>query len=109
MTIVVGDRVPAGKLQTMRSDEVVTLTTAEIFDGKRVVMFAVPGAFTPACSATHLPGFLLRIDEIKAKNVDTVACLAVNDDGSGSPHLQPVGRVAPFPAFVFVMAPQPPC
>ena len=79
MTIKVGDRIPAGKLQTMTSNEVVTLTTAEIFDGKRVVLFAVPGAFTPACSGTHLPGFLLRVDEIEAKNVDTVACLAVND------------------------------
>jgi peroxiredoxin len=55
------------------------LTTEEIFSGKKVVLFAVPGAFTPTCSAKHLPGYLQNADAIKAKGVDTIACLAVND------------------------------
>jgi peroxiredoxin len=55
------------------------LTTAELFDGKRVVLFSVPGAFTPTCDAKHLPGYLELADQIRAKGVDTIACMAVND------------------------------
>lgn len=55
------------------------MSTSEVFDGKKVVLFAVPGAFTPTCSVAHLPGFVVHVDDIKAKGVDTVACMAVND------------------------------
>ncbi|MCL4151260.1 UNVERIFIED_CONTAM: hypothetical protein GTU68_053995 [Idotea baltica] len=55
------------------------ISSDELFNGKKVVMFAVPGAFTPTCSETHLPGFIVSVDDIKAKGVDTVACVAVND------------------------------
>jgi len=55
------------------------ISTSEIFDGKKVVLFAVPGAFTPTCSVSHLPGFVVHVDDIKAKGVDTVACMSVND------------------------------
>jgi peroxiredoxin len=55
------------------------LTTAELFDGKRVVLFSVPGAFTPTCSAKHLPGYVELADKLRAKGVDTIACMAVND------------------------------
>jgi peroxiredoxin len=55
------------------------ISTSDIFDGKKVVLFAVPGAFTPTCSVAHLPGFVVHVDDIKAKGVDTVACMAVND------------------------------
>lgn len=79
MTIQTGDKIPEAKLWTMTSDGPKPITTSEIFDGKKVVLFAVPGAFTPGCSNTHLPGFVVNHDEIKAKGVDTVACVAVND------------------------------
>ncbi len=79
MTIGVGDKIPSGTLTTMGADGPAPLTTAEIFAGKKVVMFAVPGAFTPTCSAKHLPGFVAAAGDIKAKGVDTIACLSVND------------------------------
>lgn len=79
MTIRAGDRLPPGEFQTMTRDGVENLTTEEVFGDKKVVLFAVPGAFTPTCSDTHLPGFLAHVDEIKSRGVDTVACLAVND------------------------------
>ena len=79
MAIQAGDRLPQGTFQTMTRDGVASLTRDEVFGGKKVVLFAVPGAFTPTCSETHLPGFLSLADEIKAKGVDTLACLAVND------------------------------
>jgi peroxiredoxin len=79
MTIKVGDKLPSTKLKTMTKDGVKDITTDEIFKGKTVVLFALPGAFTPTCSAKHLPGFVQRIDEIKGKGVDAVACLSVND------------------------------
>ena len=63
----------------MTADGPKDLTTDEIFKGKKVVMFALPGAFTPTCSASHLPGFVVKNDEIKGKGVDTIACLSVND------------------------------
>ncbi|MGB8275209.1 MAG: peroxiredoxin [Alphaproteobacteria bacterium] len=79
MTIKVGDRLPKGTLSRMTKDGPAPISTDEIFKGKRVVLFAVPGAFTPTCSAAHLPGFVKHAAAIKAKKVDTIACLAVND------------------------------
>jgi len=79
MAIEVSERIPAGSLQTMTRDGVETLSSDDIFAGKRVVLFAVPGAFTPSCSDVHLPGFLARAEEFAAHGVDTLACLAVND------------------------------
>jgi peroxiredoxin len=79
MTIQEGDRIPQGTLKHMTSDGVAEISTDELFSGKKVVVFALPGAFTPTCSAKHLPGFVANADEIKAKGVDTIACLSVND------------------------------
>jgi peroxiredoxin len=79
MTIQVGERIPDGTLHHMTENGPEAITTGEIFDGKKVVLFALPGAFTPTCSAKHLPGFVAKADEIKAKGVDTIACLSVND------------------------------
>ena len=80
MTIQVGDKIPAcTTLKVMGSKGPQGITTAELFDGKKVVMFAVPGAFTPGCSLTHLPGYVVKADEIKAKGVDSIICLSVND------------------------------
>ena len=79
MAIKVGDRVPTGTFTVMTAEGPKPKTTDELFKGKKVVLFAVPGAFTPTCSAKHLPGFVLNVDAIKAKGVDTVACIAVND------------------------------
>ena len=79
MTIKVGDKVPSVKLKTMTSEGMSEVTTDELFGGKKVVLFALPGAFTPTCSAQHLPGFVKKADEIKGKGVGTVACLSVND------------------------------
>lgn len=79
MTIEIGDRIPEVTLKTATSDGVRDVSTAELFSGKKVVLFAVPGAFTPTCSDTHLPGFLARADEIKAKGADTIACIAMHD------------------------------
>jgi peroxiredoxin len=79
MTIKVGDKIPSAKLQHKTKDGVQTITTDELFKGKKVVLFALPGAFTPTCSAKHLPGFVNHFNELKGKGVDTVACLSVND------------------------------
>ena len=79
MTIKAGDRMPEGKFKTMGEKGPQDLTTAELFDGKRVVLFSVPGAFTPTCSAKHLPGYVELADKLRAKGVDTIACMAVND------------------------------
>jgi glutaredoxin/glutathione-dependent peroxiredoxin len=79
MAIKVGDRIPSAKLRHMTAEGPKEISTDEIFKGKKVVMFAVPGAFTPTCSAKHLPGFVQNAAAIKAKGVDTIACLAVND------------------------------
>ncbi len=77
--ISVGDRFPEAKVQVMGASGPEPTTTSELFAGKTVALFAVPGAFTPTCSAKHLPGFVENADAIKAKGVDTIACLAVND------------------------------
>ena len=79
MTIAVGDRLPAATFKTMVDGAPVAVTTAEVFAGKTVALFAVPGAFTPGCSKTHLPGYLANHDAILAKGVDTIVCVAVND------------------------------
>ncbi|MBL8831206.1 MAG: peroxiredoxin [Rhodospirillales bacterium] len=79
MTIQVGDKVPSVKLKTMTKDGMKDLTTDDIFKGKKVAIFGLPGAFTPTCSAKHLPGFVQNFDALKAKGVDTVACVSVND------------------------------
>ncbi|HWA92020.1 MAG TPA: peroxiredoxin [Rhizomicrobium sp.] len=79
MTIKVGDKIPQATLMQMKDGGPKPVTTAELFDGKKVVLFALPGAFTPTCSAKHLPGFITQAGAIKAKGIDTIACLSVND------------------------------
>jgi glutaredoxin/glutathione-dependent peroxiredoxin len=79
MTIKVGDTIPSMKLMVATPDGPKETSTDEIFKGKKVVLFAVPGAFTPTCSNRHLPGFVENADAFRAKGVDTVACIAVND------------------------------
>lgn len=79
MTIEVGDRVPQAKLKTMSADGPRDVQTDELFRGKKTALFAVPGAFTPTCSARHLPGFVEQADALKAKGVDQIVCIAVND------------------------------
>jgi len=79
MTISVGDKIPSAMMTTMTPDGPGPVSTDEFFAGKKVVLFAVPGAFTPTCSAKHLPGFVTQADEILAKGVDTIACMSVND------------------------------
>lgn len=79
MTIKTGDRMPAGTFTRMSKDGPQKLTTDQLFKGKTVVLFSVPGAFTPTCDARHLPGFVDLADAYRAKGVDTVACMAVND------------------------------
>ena len=79
MTIAIGDKLPQVEFLTMTGDGQQKVSTDVIFAGRKVVLFAVPGAFTPTCSMNHLPGFLKSADAIKAKGVDTIACLTVND------------------------------
>lgn len=79
MTIKAGDKVPAGTFTRMTKDGPQKMTTEQLFKGKKVVLFSVPGAFTPTCDARHLPGFVELAGAIKAKGVDTIACTAVND------------------------------
>jgi glutaredoxin/glutathione-dependent peroxiredoxin len=79
MTIKAGERMPAGSFKHMTKDGPANITTDELFKGKLVVLFCVPGAFTPTCDAKHLPGFVQLADQIRATGVDTIACMAVND------------------------------
>lgn len=79
MSIAIGDTMPAGEFGVMGGEGPDKVTTDQLFSGKKVVLFSVPGAFTPTCSAKHLPGYVEQADAIKAKGVDTIACLAVND------------------------------
>lgn len=79
MAIKVGERMPSGALKVMTKDGPKDLSTDDLFKGKKVVLFSVPGAFTPTCDAKHLPGFVQLADQIRAKGVDTIACMAVND------------------------------
>jgi peroxiredoxin len=79
MTIKSGDKLPAGKLRTMTAEGPKEIPTDEIFKGRKVILFSVPGAFTPTCSKQHLPSYLDNYDKIKAQGFDTIACMAVND------------------------------
>ena len=79
MTIKVGDRIPSATLMKAGPDSPQPVDTDSFFAGRKVALFSVPGAFTPTCSARHLPGFIERGDELKAKGVDEVACVSVND------------------------------
>ncbi len=79
MTINVGDRIPNVTVYHMTESGPAPISTNDIFKGRKVVLFALPGAYTPTCSAKHLPGFISKADDIKAKGVDTIACLSVND------------------------------
>ena len=78
MTIQIGDRIPSATLHYLK-DGVQAIRSEDLFAGKTVVLFSVPGAFTPTCSAKHLPGYVDKLPALKAKGVDTVACMAVND------------------------------
>ena len=79
MAIQVGDQIPEGALKVMGEKGPQDVSTSDMFGGKKVVLFAVPGAFTPTCRAAHLPGFVANADKIKAKGVDEIVCMAVND------------------------------
>ena len=79
MTIKVGDKVPSVTLRYVTPDGVQAVSTDDFFRGKKVALFAVPGAFTRTCSQRHLPSYLTHAEELKAKGVDTIACVAVND------------------------------
>jgi peroxiredoxin len=79
MSIKAGERMPLGTLKTMGPDGPKDVKTEELFRGKKVVLFSVPGAFTPTCDAKHLPGFVQLADQLKAKGADTIACMSVND------------------------------
>jgi glutaredoxin/glutathione-dependent peroxiredoxin len=79
MTIKVGDRIPDGKFTVMGPDGPTARTTTDVFKGRKVALFAVPGAYTPTCHKNHMPGFVDRAAELKAKGIDAVACTAVND------------------------------
>lgn len=79
MTIKAGEKMPSGAFKTMTAEGPKEVTTDALFAGKTVVLFSVPGAFTPTCDARHLPGYLQHFDALKAKGVDTIACMAVND------------------------------
>ena len=79
MTISVGDKLPDATFKTMTADGAKEVSTSDVFAGKKVVLFAVPGAFTPTCSNNHLPGYLENHDAILARGVDTIAVVAVND------------------------------
>ena len=93
MTIKAGDNLPEATFMTFGADGPTPMTTADVFKGKTVALFGVPGAFTPTCSAKHLPGFVAKAADLKAKGIDEIACTAVNDafvlgawnqrDGSG--------------------------
>jgi len=79
MTISVGDRIPDASFMTMTASGPNRVSTDDVFGGKTVALFSVPGAYTPTCSAKHLPGFVQRAAEIKGKGVDSIACMSVND------------------------------
>lgn len=79
MTIKEGDKLPQATLYEMQDGRPTPVTTDDLFAGKKVVVFAVPGAFTPTCSQAHLPGYVVNLDAIKEKGVDSIVCLSVND------------------------------
>lgn len=77
--IKVGDKIPSVKLKHMTKDGIKDTTTDDLFKGKKVVLFGLPGAFTPTCSAKHLPGFVQQAEQIRSKGIDSIVCLSVND------------------------------
>ncbi len=79
MAIQEGEKLPAATLHVMKDGRPAAVTTDELFSGKKVVVFAVPGAFTPTCSQAHLPGFVANADKFQAKGVDSIVCVSVND------------------------------
>ena len=79
MAIQVGDKIPSVNLQHMGTEGVETISSDDLFAGKKVVLFALPGAFTPTCSASHLPGYVVAADDLYAKGVERIICLSVND------------------------------
>ena len=79
MSIQVGDKIPNVTLKVMGAEGPEDVSTGDLFAGKKVVLFAVPGAYTPTCSAAHLPGFVVQADAIKTKGVDNIICMSVND------------------------------
>jgi len=79
MTIKIGDKLPDIKFTVMGENGPAPKTASEVFAGKKVALFAVPGAYTPTCTKSHMPGFVERVDELKAKGIDAIACTAVND------------------------------
>lgn len=79
MTIKIGDKIPSAVLMQMKGAAPQPVKTDDLFAGKRVAVFALPGAFTPTCSAKHLPGFIQHFDDFKKKGIDTIACISVND------------------------------
>lgn len=79
MAIKEGDRLPDATMHVMKDGRPTAVKTADLFGGKKVVVFAVPGAYTPTCSQAHLPGFVVHADDIKAKGVDSIVCVSVND------------------------------
>ena len=99
MAIQEGEKLPEATLHMMQEGRPTPMTTADLFGGKKVVLFAVPGAFTPTCSQAHLPGYVVNADAIKGKGVDAIVCLSVNDafvmgawgDAANAEALQMVG------------------
>src|SRR6201995_1613615 len=79
MTIKPGDKIPSATFMQMQDGKPTPVTSDDLFNGKTVVLFALPGAFTPTCSAKHVPGFVQNYDALKSKGVDTIACISVND------------------------------
>ena len=79
MTIKVGDKLPEATFKVMKDGKPADMTISELTQGKKVALFAVPGAFTPTCSARHLPGYREKAAELRGKGVDTIACVSVND------------------------------
>ncbi len=79
MTIKVGGKLPDASFMVMTADGPAKKSTSEVFSGKKVALFAIPGAFTPTCQQQHVPGFVDRVDELKSKGIDVIACTAVND------------------------------
>lgn len=79
MTIAIGERIPEINLKTNGEGGPTDINTRDIFSGRRVVLFGVPGAFTPGCSNTHMPGFVVHADDILSRGIDAIACVAVND------------------------------
>lgn len=77
--IALNEKMPVGQLQELKDGNMITHNSAELFANKKVVLFAVPGAFTPTCSVAHLPGYVVSADELKAKGVDEIMCISVND------------------------------